>query len=149
MKSKYETEVLPRLEEIKSWVRDGATDDEVAKRLGVARSTFFLYKGKYSDFSDALKKTKEIVDAEVVGALYRRAMGYDVTEYEELYDGQGNLLSRKKKIRHIPPDPASMSFWLQHRQRMNWGAVIEAQDAETGGVIMIAQKNIIEVPKDE
>ena len=149
MKSKYETAVLPYLEQIKNWVRDGATDDEVSERLGIHRSTFYLYKSKYSDFADALKKTKEIVDAQVVGALYKRAMGYDVTEYEEVYDGQGNLVSKKKKIRHIPPDPTSMAFWLQHRQKMQWTAAVEATDSDTGGVIMISQKNIIEVPKDE
>lgn len=149
MKSKYETDVLPRLEEIKDWVRDGANDKEVMERLGIKNSAFYVYKGKHPEFAETLKKTKEIVDAQVVGALFKRAMGYDVTEYEEVYDGQGNLVSKKKKIRHIPPDPTSMAFWLQHRQKMQWTAAVEATDSESGGVIMISQKNIIEVPKDE
>ena len=49
--SKYETHVAPRFEEIKDWVRNGATDEEVAKRLGVAYSTLREYKTEFSAFS--------------------------------------------------------------------------------------------------
>lgn len=149
MKSKYETVVLPQLDQVQNWIRDGMTEQQVAKRLGIAYSTFRVYRDKYPALSAVLKKTKEVVDAEVVGALYKRAIGYDVTEYEEVYDGAGNLVSRKKKIRHIPPDPTSMNLWLTHRQKAAWGAVIEATDDNTGGVIILAERNILEEPKDE
>ena len=46
--SKYKTHVAPRFEEIKDWVRNGAIDEEVAKKLGIAYSTFKEYKNKFS-----------------------------------------------------------------------------------------------------
>src|SRR5690606_41175172 len=64
-KSKYHTHVEPRLKEIEAWARDGLTDEQIAKNLGVAYSTFRKYKDEYPAFSAALKKGKEVVDIEV------------------------------------------------------------------------------------
>lgn len=80
-RSKYESHVCGRLYEISKWARDGCIDDEIAKRLGVALSTFYVYKKRYSEFSESLKKGKEIADYEVEDALFKRARGY---EYEEV-----------------------------------------------------------------
>ena len=75
-KSKYETDVKPRLIEIEAWKRDGLTDEQIFKNLGISRDTFYKYKEKYADFSDALKKGKEVADIEVENALFKRAIGY-------------------------------------------------------------------------
>lgn len=147
MKSKYETVVEPNLGRISDWCRDGVSDKDIAKRLGVAYSTFRVYRDKYPALSATLERTKDIVDSEVVNAGYKRATGYYVDEWEELYDGQGNLLSRKKKQKYIPPDPRMVEWWLNYRQRNLWGAAVEATDSDTGGVIMISQRNIVEMPK--
>lgn len=77
--SKYETHVAPRLKEIKDWVRNGATDEEIAKRLGISRDSFYEYKKKYSDFSDILKETKEFVDGQVENALLQNALNGNIT----------------------------------------------------------------------
>lgn len=143
-KSKYETAVLPRLEEVRSWIRDGATDKEVCRRLGITSSTFYLYKTKYSEFSETISKTKDVIDSEVVNAGYKRATGFFVDEWEEIYDGQGNLISKKKRSKYIPPEPRMVEWWLAYRQRQTWGAMVETQDSDTGGVVMISERNIID-----
>ena len=33
-RNKYDSHVAPRLEEVKAWARDGATEEEIAKKLG-------------------------------------------------------------------------------------------------------------------
>ncbi|CAM3016474.1 hypothetical protein PASE110613_12505 [Paenibacillus sediminis] len=33
--TKYELNVVPRFKDIAIWVREGATDEEIAKRLGI------------------------------------------------------------------------------------------------------------------
>lgn len=78
-KSKYETHVAPRLEEIKDWCRNGATDKEISERLGISKDSFYEYKKQFSDFSDSLKKNKEICDAEVESALHKAALGGNIT----------------------------------------------------------------------
>ena len=72
-KSKYETDVKPRLVEIEAWKRDGLTDEQIFKNLGISKNAFYVYRNKYSDFNDALKKGKEVADIEVENALFKRA----------------------------------------------------------------------------
>lgn len=77
--SKYETHVAPRLGEIADWVRNGATEREIAERLGVAMSTFCEYKREFSELSEVLKKTRDAVDGEVENALLQNALNGNTT----------------------------------------------------------------------
>ena len=45
--TKYDTHVEPRLIEIEGWARDGLIDEQIAKNLGIAYSTFREYKNKH------------------------------------------------------------------------------------------------------
>ena len=53
------------LTKLRSWARDGLTNEQIAKKIGVKRQTFQRWVKTYSDISDALKKGKEVVDAEI------------------------------------------------------------------------------------
>lgn len=72
-KSKYETNVKPRLLEIAAWCRDGLTDKEIAEKLGISQDSFYVYKNKHTEFSDTLKETKEIADIKVENSLNKNA----------------------------------------------------------------------------
>ena len=107
--SKYETNVAPRLEEIKDWVRNGATDKEVATRLGISVDSFYQYKRLFSEFSESLKENKEICDAEVESALHKAAVGGNIT---------------------------AIIFWLKNRRPDKWRdkpAESKDNNEETGG----------------
>lgn len=77
-KSKYESHVLPRFKEIESWVKQGATDEEIYKRLGISKQSFYTYKEKYVDLFDLLKKNYEYCTDQVENALFEKAMKGDV-----------------------------------------------------------------------
>lgn len=117
--SKYETHVAPRLTEIEDWVRNGATDEDVRERLGIAESTFYEYKKQFSEFSELLKKSKDFVDAQVENALLRRALGYEFKEItKELRDGE--LVPTKIVTKHMPSDTAALIFWQKKRRPDKW-----------------------------
>ena len=121
-KSKYETDVLPRLVEIEAWKRDGLTDEQIFKNLGISKDTFYKYKDKYADFSDALKKGKEVADIEVENALFKRAVGYKykevIKEVKEI-DGKKSTYV-KEVIKEMPGDVAAQIFWLKNRKSSKW-----------------------------
>lgn len=121
-KSKYETDVKPRLIEIEAWKRDGLTDEQIFKNLGISRDTFYKYKEKYSDFSEALKKGKEVADIEVENALFKRAIGYKykevIKEVKEI-DGKKSTYV-KEVIKEMPGDVAAQIFWLKNRKSSKW-----------------------------
>ena len=80
-KGKYVQWLEPdNLLRLQAWTRDGATDAEIAAHIGISRDTLYSWKKKYPDFSDALKRGKEVVDIEVENALLKRAMGYEYNE---------------------------------------------------------------------
>lgn len=65
---------------IEGWARDGLTDEQIAKNMGIAYSTLRTWRDKFSALSAALKRGKEVVDREVENALLKRALGYEFTE---------------------------------------------------------------------
>lgn len=77
--NKYETHVAPRLGEVADWVRNGATEREIAERLDIAMSTFCEYKKGFSEFSEVLKKTRDSVDGDVENALLQNALKGNIT----------------------------------------------------------------------
>lgn len=117
--SKYETHVAPRLEEIKDWCRNGATDEEIAKRLGISIASFYNFKNQFLEFLEALKETKEIVDAQVENALLKRALGYSYDEVtKEVVDGE--LKVTKVITKQVVPDTTAQIFWLKNRRPDKW-----------------------------
>lgn len=97
-KSKYHSHVEPRLFEVECWARDGLVDEQIAMKLGVAYSTLKEYKNQFPAFSAALKRGKEIVDAEVENALLKRALGYEYIEkkYQSVEMSEQEYYSRQK-----------------------------------------------------
>lgn len=78
---------------LEGWARDGLTDKQIAKNIGIAESTLNEWKKKYSEFSKSLKKGKEVIDFEVENALLKNALKGDTT---------------------------AQIFWLKNRKAMQW-----------------------------
>ena len=77
-KGKYEYWITPEgLLKIEGWARDGLTDEQIAENIGISRSTLNMWKNRYSDISDTLKRGKDVIDLQVENALLRRALGYE------------------------------------------------------------------------
>ena len=77
-KSKWK-DIKGKLILVEGWAREGLTDEQIANNLGISTSTFYEYKKNYSEFSEALKKGKEIVDFEVENALLKNALSGNIT----------------------------------------------------------------------
>ena len=118
-KSKWETHVKDRLIEVEGWARDGLTDEQIAKNLGISIQTFYTYKEKYLEFFESLKKGKEVVNREVENALLKRALGYTYEEetIEELADG---TIKTKTVTKHMAGDTTAQIFWLKNRKPDVW-----------------------------
>lgn len=113
--SKYETEVKDKLFLIECWARDGYTNEDIAGKLGISTKTLYEWQNKYSEFGDALKRGKEVVDFEVENALLKRAFGY---EYDEVTYENGEEVKRVTK--QVAPDTTAQIFWLKNRKPKEW-----------------------------
>lgn len=114
--AKY-TEWLTRegLLKIEGWAKDGLIDEQIAKNMGVAYSTFKEWKKRFPDLSDVLKRSKEVVDREVENALFESARGF-VYE-EEAVTNTGEVVTVKK---YSKPNVTAIIFWLKNRKRYEW-----------------------------
>lgn len=100
---------------IRGWARDGLIDEQIAKNMGVAYSTFKEWKKKYSDFSAALKQGKEVVDRQVENALFKNAVGFMYEE--EAVTNAGEVVTVKK---YNKPNITAQIFWLKNRKMKEW-----------------------------
>ena len=105
---------------LEGWARDGLTDEQIAKNIGINRTTLYDWKKKETNIADALKKGKEVIDFEVENALLKRALGY---EYEEETYENGILTKKVKK--QVAPDTTAQIFWLKNRKKEQWREKIE------------------------
>ena len=136
-KGKYQEWITPDgLLLLEGWARDGLTDEQVARKIGINPATLYKWEDRYSEIGEALKRGKAPVDFEVENALLKRARGYDYEEViTEVYgDGKKHV---KKIKRHVPPDVTAQIFWLKNRKPERWrDKPQEQQDAEPVRIIV-------------
>lgn len=53
------------LTKLRSWAREGLKDTQIAQNMGINVGTLYKWKNKHSEIGEALKKGKEVVDAEI------------------------------------------------------------------------------------
>ena len=110
---------------IEGWAKDGLTDEEIAAKIGIARSTLGEWKNKYPTISDTLKQGKEVVDRQVENSLLKRALGYSYVEVtkEPITNpntGEVKFGISKEVTKHVAPDTTAQIFWLKNRKPEEW-----------------------------
>ena len=129
---------------LEAWARDGLTNEQIAKNMGINPSTLYDYMNKFVEISDALKKGKEVVDIEVENALLKRALGYTITLCEQKVDKDGCVHDLKKDV-HIPGDTTAQIFWLKNRKKQQWRDKVEYEKTQDIQKIHIVN----DLPKDD
>lgn len=119
-KGKYTDWLTPEgLLKIEGWARDGLTDEQISKNIGISRSTLNVWKDRYSDISDALKRGKDVIDRQVENALLKRALGYEYEEVKEKFE-YGVITERTVTKKEVVPDTTAQIFWLKNRKPDKW-----------------------------
>lgn len=103
-------DIVNKLGLVECWKRDGLTDEQIARNLGVSKHTLIKWKKNIPDFLDAIKKGKEVSDYELENALHKRAVGYYYEE--ETVTNKGEVV-KIKKYEHA--NPTSLIFALKNR----------------------------------
>lgn len=121
-KTKYDPNTFPLLAE--GYAREGLRDCDIAKKLGIALSSYYKYENLYTEFAEAIKRGKLPVDFEVENSLLKRAKGYTYEETTKIMslDKEGNPQLRETKVvkKEIAPDVGAQAFWLKNRNPQKW-----------------------------
>lgn len=149
-KGKYEYWISPEgLLKLESWARNGLTNEQIAKNIGITRETLNQWCKKYSDISDTLKRGKEIVDIQVENALLKRALGYsyeEITKEQVVNEKTGKKTMEVTKIvkKEIVPDTTAQIFWLKNRRPDKWR---DKQDVQVSGTLEAEKTKLDELIK--
>lgn len=123
--AKYCKEIV---EEICGYIRDGFSNENAARKVGIAEETFYAWKREKTEFSEAIKEAEryhlKIRGKDVVESLFKRARGYDVEETETLMipdkKGKPQVKTQKVRKKHIPADPTAAKFLLTNLYPDEW-----------------------------
>lgn len=108
---------------LQGWRRDGLRYDQIAANIGINEATLYEWVKKYDKIAEALKKGEEVCVYEVENALYKAAVGYDVTETDQtetVYPDGTKVVNKHAKKRHIPPSVGAICFILKNRRSSKW-----------------------------
>jgi predicted transcriptional regulator len=130
-KSKW-AQVKARLELVEKWARDGLSDKQLAKNLGISESLIYVYKKEHPDFLESLRRGRESFLAEVETALIKRALGIHFIEsktYIKETDGEVTRYAEKSE-KYFPPSVGACFILLKNKDRGNWSNNPVQEDLE-------------------
>lgn len=114
-----------------AWARDGLSDEQLARKIGISTSTLYEWKKRHQEISEALARGKEPVDIEVENALLKSALGHTVTVKKpikvkkvQMKVGEGRIETETIEYAdeevYIPPNSVAQIFWLKNRRPDKW-----------------------------
>lgn len=123
-KGKYQAWLEPEaLERVANWAANGLTNEQIAKSMGVHRSTLRDWAGRHPAISDAIKRGRMLSCEAVENALFTKATGratsteVTVQTHVELVDGERvEVEDFRREVTKTPaPDTAAAIFYLKNR----------------------------------
>lgn len=90
---------------LEGWARDGLSEEQIATNIGICLKTLYNWKTNNLPILQALKKGKEVVDFEVENALYKSAIGGNVTAQIFWLKNRKPDVWREKQELNIKSDP--------------------------------------------
>lgn len=123
---------------LECWARDGYTFQDIANRIGISISTLRMWRGKYPEIDNALKKGREIIDYKVENALLKSALGYKTKEVKVITTiRHGEVVETVKEVtdKEQAPNVSAIQCWLYNRLPNKWKKnrdnLIELGDEDT------------------
>lgn len=119
----YDSHIKPHFDDIKKWLEEGATEQQIYENLGVSKTTFYKYKEEKSEFAELLKKGRRNLVVQLRGALVKKALGgYTYTTKKTVMktDGNGKNVTIETNEHYAEPDVAALNLCLKNYDPDNW-----------------------------
>ena len=105
---------------IEGWARDGRTDEQIARTMGIAPQTLCEWKNRFPELDEALRRGHAPVDTYVENALLTAAKNGNIT---------------------------AMIFWLKNRKRTAWRDAWREDSAEDKSITIKLDNSVKEYSK--
>lgn len=111
-KSKWESHVLPRLEEVEKMALT-MTEEQIAKTLGIGVSNYYEYKKKYPELREAVKKGRMSLVLDLKSTLIQKAKGFKYEEKKVIKE-HGVVVKEEIIQKSALPDLGSIHLLLKN-----------------------------------
>lgn len=110
-----------------AWARAGQTDEEIAKAIGISRSTLSEWKKKHEPIRKALSTGKDFANRLVENSLFKMSLGFHVTVKKVFKvktvefgpdgkrKGEKEELQTAEETEYIKPDTRAIMFYLKNK----------------------------------
>lgn len=94
-KGKYESHVEPFFDKIDKLLNDGASEEQVAKALGISYSSFNNYKQDHPELKALCEKPRTTLVEDLRSALVKKALGFEYEEKEQYIKQELDPITKK------------------------------------------------------
>ncbi|TCO79123.1 helix-turn-helix domain-containing protein [Marinisporobacter balticus] len=111
-------DIPSKLEAVQGWAKQGSTDEEICKMIGISHDTFYKWKREKAEFAEAIKKGKEISNGELINSAFKQATGYYYVEQQPIKIKIGKDKEEVKVVeitKYATPNPTMNIFMLKNR----------------------------------
>ena len=102
---------------IEGWARDGLSNEQICKNIGICVDTLCQWGKKRPEITDRLMHARNVVDFEIENILFKTATGFSYQE--ETVTKDGDIVTVTK---YQPPNLEAQKFILTNRKNGKWKA---------------------------
>ena len=140
-----ELDMPSKLEAVTGWAKQGATNEELSKMLGISCKLFYEWQNKHSEFREAIKKGKEVSNGELLNSAFKQSTGFYYTEEQAIKVKCGKDQERIEIVeveKFMPPNPTMSIFMLKNRLPEQYKDKREIEACKDGEPFQITIKRV-------
>lgn len=121
--NKFDTDIAPRLSEIREWIEEGDSIRDICRKLSISQDTWYRYQKEHETLSELVNLGRRVMQARVEKSLLKLCTGYEFEELKTIVeeDRSGKKRTKLEKVkRHQPPSAQAISFFLRNRCPEEW-----------------------------
>jgi hypothetical protein len=116
-KGLYETKIKPFLEDIKTQLGQGPSEEDLAKFYDISYASWKNYKRDHKEFREIIEKSKDRQKFDLICNAFKVSMGYEYTETTVVTEKRGEDITIRKTVatKYARPDSGMLQFLLINR----------------------------------
>lgn len=120
-----------QLDKIEEWSGNGLPMKDIAKNMGIGRTTLYEWRDKSTHIMNALHTGRETKLEKVEHAMFMRAIGYDKEEVHYKFDDEGNKFPMKSRVVHYPGEASLIKYYANNTDPSKWKERVDITDEKS------------------
>jgi hypothetical protein len=128
-RTKYNTLLKPRFNEVVQWIAEGMTDYSIAEKIGVHYNTLSGWKKEYLEFGELYTRAQNARNCLTMNSAFKRANGIKTVLKKQKVLSDGSVKDYLEE-QYFAPDVNAMDLYF----RNNMPGYIQSKQVESGNI---------------